>query len=411
MSKQGWKSKMDKGWQLPENLLPENRVCVQFEIPDDQQYAAVVVGLLADLGKWWNWEKGGGSDRRATEVAGMFRKSIYETLCIERYHEMGCNCPDRATWQYRFNSTGELERSTDGGTTWELDPADPRTTAVQFPNLPGDDNDSKRCQAAANVRANMQAKADQLAADATAWADVSGMLGALVALLIFIGVIGSLGALTPLALALGATLLAAGQAAFTAAMTDAVFDDFQAYVYCYMDNDGQLKTGGIAGIVGKLNTGVTGIANTFLVKNVQLLQENGINNMAKTDGGLEADCSSFDDCSDTPEVWVNNDMAHPGEIRRVTPDEDGVYTIQAAGDGGTVNYMNVQFAADYTTYATCNSITDTLYTGDQSSYRVQLRCHDGADDPLSPCVALIQRRGTGNWTWKFTLAHTDEVCV
>lgn len=291
MSKNGWRMPMDKGYPLPEDHLPEGRVCVQFEIPDDQTYAADVVGHIMELGKWWNWEKDGGLDRRATETAQLFRKALHETLCVEKYRTMGCNCPDPNEWLHRVGESGALEVSKDGGETWETDPTDPRVTASVMPNLPGTDGDSKRCQAAANITKHIREKGDQIAADATLWSGVQFLIGALVGLLIFIGIVGSGGALTPIILAFGGTLLSAGQAAFVAAMTEDVYDQFQCMIYCHLDLSGNLEPGGLDAIKAQVSSDLTGIAVTFLNSTLDLLGEIGVNNMGKTGSGVEADCS------------------------------------------------------------------------------------------------------------------------
>lgn len=390
---------METGWLLPENPFPEKRICVQFEIPDDIQYVAVINGLLADLGKWWNWEKGGDTDRRATNVAAMFRKIIYETLCIERYHEMGCNCPDRETWQHRISDTGTLERSTDGGVTWEPDPADPRTTATILPELPGTDGDAKRCLAATNVRGNMKIKADQLAADATAWSGLTGMIGALVAVLIFIGVIGSAGALTPIVLAFGAALLAGGQAAFTAAMTDAVFDTFQCIVYCHMDENGLLKPNGLSKIVSDLNDQVTGIANTFLVQNVQLLQENGINNMGKVASGVDPDCTGCSDCSCIGALGFN-----AGSCTIVSIDEATcTLVLQSVVDPGNAGRSVIGF--DFG--AGCGKVTTLASDNPAIRQRGWYPCGAGSEVvglfPEGSSVVYFYEQCNINTTWTMTV--------
>ena len=323
MSKQGWPSKMDKGWPLPEDHLPEGRVCVQFEIPDDQTYAATVIGLIMDLGKWWNWEKGGGLDRRATETAQFFRTAIHETLCVEKYREMGCKCEDQALWLHRFAPDGTMEVSKNGGLTWQADPSDPRITAPQLPLLPGNASLEKKCAAANNVEAHIKEKADQLAADAELWSGIQTMIAALIGLLLFLEIIGTGGALTPIVLAFGGALLAGGRAAFIAAMTEDVWDQFRCMVYFNLTGDGVLKSGGLEAIKSKVHSDFTGIAVTFFDYTLNLLGEIGINNIAKTGSGSAEPC---DECCPTISVY-RMDEGGVSEPVLYEPDELGYYTI------------------------------------------------------------------------------------
>ncbi len=302
MSKNGWRMPMDKGYPLPEDHLPVGRVCVQFEIPDDQTYAADVIGHIMELGKWWNWEKDGGLDRRATETAQLFRKALYETLCVEKYRPMGCNCPDPSTYLYQVDEDGNILVSTDGGTVYVPISNDPRITAPILPLLPGEPGDTKQCQAAVNVRTHVQSKADKIKADANAWAGVTEMIAALIGFLIFLGVIGTGGALTPVLLVFAGAMLSAGQGAFAAAMTDDVYQQFQCFVFCHMTDDGVLEDGGLDAIIADINDGITGIANSFLVSTLHTMGVNGINNMAKTGSGEGVDAGDCDICH-CDETW------------------------------------------------------------------------------------------------------------
>lgn len=389
---------MDKGWLLPENPFPEETICVQFEIPRDLQYVAVINGLLADLGKWWNWEKGGEGDRRATDVAAMFRKMIYETLCIEDYHEMGCNCNDPQTYLHRITPEGVLQRSTNGGTTWETDPTDPRLTALDMPPLPGADSTEKQCQAAFNIRTHFQERATQLASDASLWAGINGMLAAVIGILLFIGVIGSAGALTPLALSLGAALLAAGQVAFTAAMTTAVFDTFQCIVYCHMPQDGQLTEEAIAAIKADIGTQLTGIAVTFFDKNLTLLGLIGVNNMAATDSNGTANCTSCEPCNDTTLYFFNGaNAAVP-----ITPDENGVYTVVCDSYSANGYYGTIAGSPDYAADGYTPCFNPSFISSGGAGLSVKLDCGTGTSNPLSTCVSVYQLFSFSPWTATFT---------
>src|ERR1051325_382265 len=109
---------------------------------------------------------------------------------------MGCCCN---TFPTRINADGQLEISYDDGATWVPYPqGDPRQNATLFPPLPGDDGDDKKCQAAANVTGNFHNEIDKTIANTAAWDSLFGLVAAIVEVLVFVGIIGSGGALTPL---------------------------------------------------------------------------------------------------------------------------------------------------------------------------------------------------------------------
>ena len=71
------KAQRNKGWPIPDPHIVPDRVCFQMEIPNDLAYIAAMLGTVAQLGKWWNWEKSYvPGDTRATEVAEMWRDAM-----------------------------------------------------------------------------------------------------------------------------------------------------------------------------------------------------------------------------------------------------------------------------------------------------------------------------------------------
>ncbi len=134
-----------------------------------------------------------------------------------------CGCSDDGAI-YRFTEDKELEKSTDGGVTWEPAPEDdPRLTAPLFPPLPGEPGSDKKCESANNAAGQIKQQADQLIADSGAWSSITLLVAGVLGLLVFLSIIGTGGVLTPLVVGLAGTLLGAGSAAFAAAMTEEVY--------------------------------------------------------------------------------------------------------------------------------------------------------------------------------------------
>lgn len=74
------------GFLLPDVINPGSNICIQFEIPDTDEYRAATRGLVASLGQWWIWEKSYlPGDNRAAEAAALFREIIlltYQEGCV-----------------------------------------------------------------------------------------------------------------------------------------------------------------------------------------------------------------------------------------------------------------------------------------------------------------------------------------
>lgn len=353
MSKKRRNNILDTGAPLPENVETDRRMCVCLCIPNEPEYRQAFRAQLASLGQWFHWEKGGGDDRRAKTAAELWRKVLYEDL------EMPCGCGDSET-QYRFDAEGNLEKSTDGGSTWTPAPeADPRLTAPQAPPLPGADGSAKRCEAANNVTAHIKAKADDLIADASAWGNISGLLAGLLSLMIFLSIIGSGGVLTPILLGLAGSLLGIGSAAFAAAMTSTVYEDFNCILYCYINSDGSFSAADVTAIQTEINTTFTGAAHKFLHDTVGLMGAKGLTNMARTDGLS----STFDcDLCDCPVFCGDESLIVSGTMYNIG---DGWIEIEAGADfygrpGNWIRYGSETVGVDCCTFCEITVTAGTI---------------------------------------------------
>lgn len=62
------------GYQIPENLHPEGRLCVQFEIPNDLFYIANFWGAIGELAKWTSYQRTG--DDSGVQAANVMAEVI-----------------------------------------------------------------------------------------------------------------------------------------------------------------------------------------------------------------------------------------------------------------------------------------------------------------------------------------------
>src|ERR1041384_2809131 len=118
-------------WKIPAVINPENRRCIQINIPDDPEHISIFWGVLRGLSDWQRWERG--PPKSGTLVAQVWREVVYaiewEDSC------MGC-CPEPTN--RRYNSDGQLEVSYDNGDTWVVDNSrDDRFSGAISPDLPG----------------------------------------------------------------------------------------------------------------------------------------------------------------------------------------------------------------------------------------------------------------------------------
>ena len=73
----------ESGYPLPDNVTPDDTICVSLRIPDDDKYRAAFMSALSDLGSWLSWEKSGSrGDRRASQAATLWKNLLDAYLVI-----------------------------------------------------------------------------------------------------------------------------------------------------------------------------------------------------------------------------------------------------------------------------------------------------------------------------------------
>lgn len=228
----------------------------------------------------------------------------------------------------RYNpDTDQVQSLIDG--EWVDNPAvDPRLNTTFPPRVTSDTT----CDAAQSVSDAFQ---NQIAGIITAIdgaATAFTIAGFILGLLSF----GVFAIFISIALAIADAMIGAGAASLTAALTPTVWHQFTCILYCQMDTNGRLKTGGFVEIQSDVASQIGGLAGTVINSFIALAGEGGINNLASL-GTSTGDC---DDCgcpNGCPEKYrIYDDNPANGSIVEVGADylivecpPSGIATLQA----------------------------------------------------------------------------------
>jgi len=300
-------------------------------IPDDSQecsycltdkQAEILRGIIEPLGwktRWWSdTDTPIGKD----EIEA-FRDDLIRRLM------MSC-CGDEIPVQYRYTEDGFLQRSEDGGATWTDAPEyDPRNNSPQFPPVPGDDGDDKKCLAATGAVALIKAQVgDQLTDDMSRYT-----LGQLIS--DWTNTLINSGGNIFQALVTVATnqIFALVIATLRPALTDPVYDTLQCIIYCNMDDDATINDSQWQAIRDQITSQIGGIAGVFLEHLVYLLGAGGMTNLVRAGGAAEGDCSGCDCNESCNYEWsLFDDFIGIGQT--ITPG-DGYIEIESAFGSGS----------------------------------------------------------------------------
>lgn len=366
-------------WPIPDEVMPENRVCVSFTIPDNDTYRQIVVGWMNQLCYYYNWEKDEGHN--AIICSNLFKQSRSELIqsltegCMgdDMYFRMRINPEDNCTseaqyepdgdWipfmsqcccgqnqpaQYQIDPlTGEINVSTDGGTTYDEYAESIYATAIEPAPLHGDDGDVKRCEAANNVVENLKdvqaGISANLALSYTLYDFAIAILVEIIAL-VLAGITG--GALAVLVIPLipkiietARAIFGLSQAAYDALFTETVWTTVRCIAYCNVSANGKFSASAWATVkfelADQLGAGATQ-AGANLASMVDVWSLTGLNHAAAIGSGGEGNC---DDC---PCECVVKFEVITGEILE-TPYYEG-YTsyLSAQGISGTDYAINIR---------------------------------------------------------------------
>jgi len=322
---------------IPEEVTPENRVCVQFTIPDNQAYRQIVLGWMNQLCYSFNWQRD--ETHNAVICSNLFKQSREEMIasltegctgndmyfkmrispengCISeaQYEPDGewipfmnqCCCDSNQVKEYRISPTdGTIEVSTDGGVTYEEDASSIYAMSIEPVPLAGDDGNVKRCEAANNVVDNLKDVQAGISAKLGLTYTLYDFAVAILVEICAIVLVGLTGGLTiiPLVVALipkiietARAIFGLSQAAYDGLFTETVWTTTRCIVYCNVQANGKFTAGGWSAIktqlAAQLGSG-SAQAGSNLASMVDVWALTGLNHAAAYGAGSEGNC---DDC-------------------------------------------------------------------------------------------------------------------
>jgi len=298
-----------------------------------EKQAELLRGIIEPLAwgtRWW-------SDSEQpidTEVITAFRDDLIRRLM------MSC-CGDEAPIQYRWTGDGVLQQSTDGGETWTDAPGfDPRNNSPQYPPVPGEDGDDKKCIAASGMVNLIKSQvAENLTEDMSRYT-----LGQLITdwVTTYINSSNPFEALLTIATN---QIFALVISAVIAALTDPVWDTLQCIFYCRMADDASFNNASWSGVRTDITDQIGGVAGLFLEHLVYLLGIVGLSNVARSQAATEGDCSDCgcgdDACVDGWNVgyWSGGVFVNTGNEDSRGSDYIIAHSIDR-GDGQQAIYMS-----------------------------------------------------------------------
>lgn len=309
------------GYLIPQNIEPDENICVCVPIPKDWGHINAFMGQLSELSKWLTWEKTGGDEalraaRRWLEIFGCVTDEV------NRQMSGNCGCGGGGSdtpQEQRIDEDGFVTVSPDGGGSWVIDTAnDPRFTGTTLPVPEGAPSDTKKCQMANSVVAALKEKqaADlaqrELGADFTAF--VNGITGFLISLGVITG--GVTIAITVIAGLIFQAIANVLAADFESAFTDEVWSAVLCAVYCNIGDDGSFTTTQYVQTSGDARTAISNnTARSWVYNTIHLMGTIGLTNAARQMRAGSMTCDLCDCSNGCPVLWdIYNDDPYYGTI-------------------------------------------------------------------------------------------------
>jgi hypothetical protein len=329
-----------QNFPIPAVIDPPKQ-CLQIWIPNHPDWKAVIAGLLWELSYWFNWERTG--DMSGAQCAAVWK----QVLNSVDWSNMSCCCTPPAIIVRINSTTGMVEQSSDNGTTWEpqagglpsviVQPTPPVTSGVA----------GTKCDAATNVRVQVEEWVAHVSDDFTTAISVLEFGAAVLeAILIAVITILSAGTLTAVEALVLPTIAAALYAAWGAGKT--VFDDYwttDAFdtvlcaVFCHIGADGSFTDNQFSATWNQINTDLPpSPAKMLFMGFLSSVGTAGLNAMAASGLSADADCSDCVECLTCQELWSIFGAGH-GSIVAVT---DEYLEVASSPDTGGDCYLIIK---------------------------------------------------------------------
>jgi len=331
-------------------VIDPPKTCLCIQIPDHPDWKRVIAGNLAELRYWYNWERTG--DDSGAQCAAVW-KQVFNSI---DWSDMSCCC-DGNPILFRWSVDFVLQQSTDDGETWvDVPQKDPRNSSTEFPPVPGDDGNDKKCVAATGMIALIKAQVSGNLTDDMSSYTLAQLLHDWVNTLIQTS--NPFQALITIA---ANQIFALVISALRAALTDDVYDTLLCIFYCHMANDASFDDAAVDAVRVDIGDQIAGVATLFLQQLVFLLGAVGMTNLARAGGATEGDCT---DC-----VCDDSCAAHFTDTQGVGTIIDsgpGYVTLQSQFFTSPFAYNAARVVSDLTEGNCCTLVSIELLTG--SSY-------------------------------------------
>lgn len=258
----------------PPLVEPDEPRCVCISI--NESWAVLLLGAVHHMQYPEYWAGTLEQNRIARRQAKNLMAVISEAI------QMGCCCNDQTTIprRERYTSTGRMEVSYDGGTTWENgDNFDPRFNSPLWPPLYTQPGQDLKCIAANNAYAVMKDLIDQIQAEQSLTVDRIAVL-----VTVFLGTIAVLasgGILAGLIAAFGGFILGIGQTALQDMFTSTEWDMIKCILYNNMLEDGSFDTAGWQAVKDQVTQQFEYSPRLIIVNQLNLMGPVGLTNAGR----------------------------------------------------------------------------------------------------------------------------------
>jgi len=391
--------KDNSGFVLPQIVDPP-RKCIKIWIPDEVYHRGAFWGAIFELAYAYNWQQT--DPTKAREVANLWFDIWSQAT---RENDMGGCCTDPAI-TYRINpATGNVEQSSNGGTTYTpaaggfqsviVQPVPPVTSGVA----------ATKCDAATNVGGQVNVWIDQVSNDfttATTLLDFGlAVIGAIAAAVL---TILTDGVLLPLAAQVLAVLGAALNAAWGAGKV--VFDNYWTTenrdlvlcaAFCHIGADGSFTAAQFSAFWNECNNNLPpSPAKMLFMGFLSSVGQSGLNAMAAS--GISADS----DCGDCPcitcvEQFIPTDIGGGVLGGTIIDSGDDFLTVQSTLTGGRWGICISTRHADRCCSLSAVEVVDGVY----SNFVDGVRCGN------APVVGNLEYHITIGESWNTFAAFQD----
>ena len=259
-------------YYLPDDT-PECQYCLT------EKQAEILRGMLQPLAwktRWWS-DSDAEIDQDTIEA---YRDDIIRRLM------MAC-CDTEFGVIFRWTEDGVLQKSSDGGATWEDAPEDdPRNSSPVFPPVAGDPSPDKKCIAANSVKTLIKEQVgDQLTDDMSRYTlgqVISDWVNTL---------LQSSNPFDAIIQIVTNQILALVIATLRPALTDDVYNELECCVYCNMADDLSFSDAQWTAVRTCITDNISGIAGVFLEHLIYLIGKVGLTNLARSQAATDGDCS------------------------------------------------------------------------------------------------------------------------